>query len=358
MAVLSQVLLDEPPPPSKFRPDLDAELEAICQKAMAKKIEGRYGSMAEFAAALQSYLRSTGQAPAPASPSDTVTLPDEEVPAAAAVGRRPRPSPRLAKGGRRRPRGRVGRPLWLWGIGAATTLTLLVCVCLPLLLKNAVPQNTYDPAAVAEKEATAARGGFEPLFNGTDLFADWEVASGDPAVWRAEGGVMGFTLTDTPRQHGWLLTRRDYTDFLLRFEFQLAPGANSGVAVRTWPGCPKPLEIQIQDDTFPEYAAQGPLERTGALFRLAGRPAKLRPLGSWNRMEVELRGWSLRVAVNGEETLHLLLNEDRVFRYLDGAPPASGRIGLQHWRGSVRFRELEVIDLSAPQADPARRDNP
>ena len=57
MAMLSQVLLDEPPPPSKFRPDLDTELEAICQKMMAKKVEGRYSSMTELAEALLDYLR-------------------------------------------------------------------------------------------------------------------------------------------------------------------------------------------------------------------------------------------------------------------------------------------------------------
>src|SRR5262249_37444188 len=47
----------EPPPPSHFRPDVDRRLEAICRKAMARKVEDRYGDMAEFAAALDAYLR-------------------------------------------------------------------------------------------------------------------------------------------------------------------------------------------------------------------------------------------------------------------------------------------------------------
>jgi serine/threonine protein kinase/WD40 repeat protein len=57
MALLSQVLLDEPPPPSKFRPDLDPDLEAICLKAMAKKVPNRFASMTDLAAALTEYLR-------------------------------------------------------------------------------------------------------------------------------------------------------------------------------------------------------------------------------------------------------------------------------------------------------------
>src|SRR5262249_34721148 len=57
MAMLSQVLMDEPPPPSTWRPDVDPQLEAICRKTMAKKAADRYASMTELATALQDYLR-------------------------------------------------------------------------------------------------------------------------------------------------------------------------------------------------------------------------------------------------------------------------------------------------------------
>ncbi len=56
LEVLSQILTEEPEPPSKHRPDLDRSLEAICLKALAKRPEDRYASMAEFAAALTGYL--------------------------------------------------------------------------------------------------------------------------------------------------------------------------------------------------------------------------------------------------------------------------------------------------------------
>ena len=58
MAVLSQVLLDEPLPPSHFRPTSIRPSKRICLKAMAKPIGDRYASMADFAAALQEYARS------------------------------------------------------------------------------------------------------------------------------------------------------------------------------------------------------------------------------------------------------------------------------------------------------------
>ncbi len=79
MAVLAQVVMEEPPPPSRFCPELDPELEAICLKAMAKKIEDRYPSMAQLAAALLAYLRgntAATQGPEPAKGSKTAPAAD------------------------------------------------------------------------------------------------------------------------------------------------------------------------------------------------------------------------------------------------------------------------------------------
>jgi len=62
--VLGQILFVEPPPPSTYRPDLDPRLEAICLKAIAKRLDRRYSTMGEFAMALGTYLRSAkGGAP-------------------------------------------------------------------------------------------------------------------------------------------------------------------------------------------------------------------------------------------------------------------------------------------------------
>src|SRR5262249_45597384 len=56
-AVLGQILTQEPPRPRAMRPDLDPELEAVCLKAMAKKVGDRFRSMAEFATALTRFLK-------------------------------------------------------------------------------------------------------------------------------------------------------------------------------------------------------------------------------------------------------------------------------------------------------------
>lgn len=55
--VLGQILHVQPDPPSKHRPGLDARLETLCLKAMAKDPAERFSSMKEFAAALDDIVR-------------------------------------------------------------------------------------------------------------------------------------------------------------------------------------------------------------------------------------------------------------------------------------------------------------
>jgi WD40 repeat protein/tRNA A-37 threonylcarbamoyl transferase component Bud32 len=75
LAVVHSIGYDDPPPPSRFRPDLDSALEAIVQKAMARRREDRYPSARAFAEALQGWLGATVQLPvarAPGRPAEAV----------------------------------------------------------------------------------------------------------------------------------------------------------------------------------------------------------------------------------------------------------------------------------------------
>jgi serine/threonine protein kinase len=74
-SLLLQTLNDDPPPPSRFRPGLDPRLEAICLKAMAKKPTDRFGSMADLAAALESWGPSSSQAATAAGSTERLAMP-------------------------------------------------------------------------------------------------------------------------------------------------------------------------------------------------------------------------------------------------------------------------------------------
>jgi predicted Ser/Thr protein kinase len=79
-ALMAQIMFEPPPPPRQFRPDLDPKLEGVCLRALAKKPEERFSSMAAFAAALAAFVRGPTR-PAPTRPART--------PAAGPVATRP-----------------------------------------------------------------------------------------------------------------------------------------------------------------------------------------------------------------------------------------------------------------------------
>jgi hypothetical protein len=61
--VLGQIITQQPEPPSKHRPGLDAGLEAICLKALRKKVQDRYANMDDLGAALAACLHGDAAAP-------------------------------------------------------------------------------------------------------------------------------------------------------------------------------------------------------------------------------------------------------------------------------------------------------
>jgi Domain of Unknown Function (DUF1080) len=137
------------------------------------------------------------------------------------------------------------------------------------------------------------------LFNGKDL-TGWEVAGEGLWTVTRDGVIVGqFDYKHEGTRQSWLVTKDNFTDFRLTFEFWIPRGTNSGIAVRdpTRAKAERPpsfsgYEIQLID--WPGYEWT-----TGSIFRFA--KAKAEPLRSreWNRMEVEVKGAHFKVMVNG-----------------------------------------------------------
>ena len=393
MSVLSQVLVDPPPPPSRFCPDLDPALEAICLKALEKDPKDRHVSMAMFAVELLRYLRGDltpappteilpPPVPPPVKPADHISIDDlggrrsmmmayREIPAGllgperksrksgeeSAVAEKKRAKKRSAG-----PKTQQQATPWLYlGIVAAFAMILIVVGI--VLLVAMKPSGGASKTGQEGKDGASANAGrveensnpipmpppvkdFLPLFNGKDR-SGWVVERGAD-VWRVEDEELFFTVVDDA-QKGWLVTKRIYGDYLLSLRFKLAPRGNSGVALRLTPGEEDPASVQIQDDSAPLWAGVPPNQKTGALFNVdVHQPAELRPVGEWNDMEIELIQRTLRVSVNNRETLRKILDTPELRKKI----PASGRIGLEHNTSSVRFRDLKIIEHTPSRAGP------
>ncbi len=190
--------------------------------------------------------------------------------------------------------------------------------------------------------------GFIQLFNGKDLQnwignrTDYVVEDGMIVIYPDKGG------------HGNLYTEKQYADFIFRFEFQLTPGANNGLGIRTPPeGDPAyvGMELQILDNTAPIYRKLEQWQYHGSVYGVI--PAKrgfLKPVGEWNSEEVIIRGSDIKVILNG--TVIVDGNIDRASRNgtIDGndhpgLKRTKGHIGFLGHGSIVKFRNIRIKEL-------------
>lgn len=219
---------------------------------------------------------------------------------------------------------------------------MLAAVCSALVLIT-----SFEGKAVSAAEAD----GFVPLFNGKNLdgwqgATDTYVAEEGKLVCRKHGPG------DQDSTHQNLFTKKEYADFILRFEFKLEPGANNGVAVRA------PLdkhvatagmEIQILDDTAERYKKLEPHQYHGSIYLLA--PAKrghLKPVGEWNSEEIMFQGRRAKITLNGTVIVDVDLDHLEYKKYLDkntGRMREKGYIGFLGHGSRIEFRNILIKEL-------------
>jgi class 3 adenylate cyclase/predicted Ser/Thr protein kinase len=178
-AVLAQVLSDMPLPPSQVRPELGVRYDAVCLRALAKKPEERFASMADLAEALERCLVGGQAASLPASGGRPAACPTE-------------PDPRLAA--------KVLGILRTWGWARG-------------LQKIRTKAQRAEP----ERQRSAWQG-----------FLDWlggerDEARTGPAFATLPGGkaLRGWALAG---RASFLLRRRDYPEALRQLERAEAEG--------------------------------------------------------------------------------------------------------------------------------------
>lgn len=185
---------------------------------------------------------------------------------------------------------------------------------------------------------------FQPLFPMDGKPYGWVVrawddvskpAEGDPQ-WRIEKGI----LTGGEPRGSWLLSEREYGDFILEYEFLLGERGNSGCALRApFAGDPAfdGLELQMADLRYNPEAK--PDELTGSLYRAVAPLKQVYRPGEWNKYEIACLGPEVKVVLNGELILDLDLRQQslRPKRH-DGSEASS--LADRPRRGRLGFQEL------------------
>jgi Domain of Unknown Function (DUF1080) len=230
-----------------------------------------------------------------------------------------------------------------------TSAAALALLILPLqLMGDPPPAGTTEP--------------MQPLFTTdgvpkgwrTGLWSDVSKPAPEGVEWTVKDGVL-----HGGRARGcWLISDKEYADFILTYEFKLGPQGNSGCALRA-PAAGDPafdgLEMQMADFRYNEQAKDS--ELTGGLYRAAAPSEQVYKPEQWNSARIEMRGPKVKVTLNGKVVQDITLDDfkEAVKRHDGtGAPPLKdrprkGRIGFQQLsRGDseVLIRNAQLCELT------------
>ncbi len=193
------------------------------------------------------------------------------------------------------------------------------------------------------------------LFDGTSLDA-WRGYKGAPvpAGWHIVAGTLA---KDAPVAD--IVTKDEFADFELEFEWKIGDGGNSGIFYRGaeeyehiyWSG----PEYQLLDDVHGEDNKTR-LTCAGAAYGIyPSPPGHLKPVGEWNTTRILVKGSHVEHWLNGFKLLEYEIGSPdwlaRVKASKFSAWPnyglaRSGHIGLQgDHSGTLAFRKIRIRDF-------------
>jgi Domain of Unknown Function (DUF1080) len=225
-------------------------------------------------------------------------------------------------------------------------------------IASVVLSTAATPALLRSQDA-----GFTTLFNGKDL-TGWVYgrrSSGEPNKTGKGYEVKDGVLFTTEEDGGNLFTEKEYTDFVLRFDFRLTANANNGIGIRApleGDAAYVGMEIQVLDDGGSKYTNLRPAQYHGSVYHMF--PAKRgfqKPVGEWNSEEITVRGRQITIRLNGETIVDANLDDVKdpalLAKHRDLSKPegsrgianTKGHIGLLGHGTLVEFRNIRIKEL-------------
>ena len=220
----------------------------------------------------------------------------------------------------------------------------------------------FHTVAMVFLAATTSLGAQQvaPLFDGKSLDG-WTTVGGQPVTkgWEIVDGMIHLN-TDGERA-GPIVTKQEYRDFELRFEWKNVPGGNSGVKYRVRKFANKTLgcEYQIIDDDGYRVKLR-PKGSTGALYDIyePNSAKAVNPPGQFNRSRIVVRGNRIEHWLNGKRIVLACVGSNEWNRRIADSKFAdvpefgrnrAGKIMLTDHKSEVWYRNIELTPLPAPE---------
>jgi hypothetical protein len=186
--------------------------------------------------------------------------------------------------------------------------------------------------------------------------------------WEIKDGVL--TINETGGAEaaaaGDIITREKFSDFELKLDFKITPGANSGIKIFVDPALNKGAgssigpEFQILDDArHPDAKLGRNGNRTiGSLYDMITAPAdkKVNPPGEWNQAHIISKGKHVEFRLNGVKTVEfergskawrdlVATSKYKVWPAFGELP--EGHILLQDHGNKVSYRNIKILAPAA-----------
>ena len=237
--------------------------------------------------------------------------------------------------------------------------TFFIFTCLFVYTISMNAQALYNVLSEEEKGQ-----GWILLFNGENLDG-WTSVGKDTQPekgWTVEDGVITVNKGG-PQRGGDIITKDQFSEFDLYFEFKLTKAANGGLKyffTRYEKGGWLGNEFQVLDDDFHPDAKAGRdgNRKTGSLYDMLPTTGEktMKPTGEWNSARILVEGSKVTHYLNGQEILSYDLNSKeyeeawKLSKFKDSEPMfgkvGKGHIFLQDHQDEVSYRNMKIRDLS------------
>jgi hypothetical protein len=210
--------------------------------------------------------------------------------------------------------------------------------------------------ALAPARAQAVEGEFTPIVGGKDLSGwvvegrkDYQVGQKTTPIWTLQDGE----IRCAGKGYGFLRYDEKLCDHIVRLEYNMNPGCNSGIGIRgvkfTGQSKTRPsfagFELQILDDAGSKCTNHSSM----SLYRyIAAKENAVKPAGQWNQIEIEIRGPRTKVTLNGK----LMHDVDQSSNKAIRSKPLCGYFSLQNHGHPIRFRNIELLRIEPQEEKP------
>lgn len=149
---------------------------------------------------------------------------------------------------------------------------------------------------------------WQPLFNGKDL-TGWKAVGGTAKFYVENGEIIGESVANSP--NSFLITEKEYGDFILEAQFKIDEGINSGVQFRSHQRPTGEVYGYQMEIDHSARSWSGGIQEEGHRswlypLTLNEKAMKAYKLNEWNTYRIECIGSQLRTWVNDVPTVDLL----------------------------------------------------